>query len=589
MAAPLPPISSPTLFQRFEVQPSNLEREATANFVNAGQNSNRFVAVWQAIPAIAASSIMIIGNPLNGILKGSVTFFQGNFSDGVSEGVCGIFNATRSLYNVARVFWTAVFGLLARETMYGAMVPQPTEIQLRERAVKQLTQDQQRLLVTVGRLQAQEANLQRSAVDTAAAVQQALNKPGIGVNAQLAATQTIIHQIFQEVGATKDPTLSEPYLELKRQYTATSERLEQAGLEIEELRTRFQKQLDQLAEQHRSALADAKNPALNGSDERVEQLTTEHKRVVTQLTEAHEEALRKANERTDNALESLEGARKSIDELTAQHERVLQDKQKEFELALQDARDPEKNDTVKKLEQLTRENSEARQLLEQQHLEVTRALEEQVRDLTSAKEKVAAEVIIAKRLIETFREQAKEAEKVPMQLRAELDAQRPQLEEAALLYAMIERPDAVTAGTHRGSKSKPVSDLRDLILSYQEFLSLFRGDFDKLKELKVAKSSTHYTFWQYVTNLQQQAETQSSLADSNGKRADRLQSSLEDVTAQKDRKDQQYKKEKEKADRLEDEVRRLQQKIATLEQTPAARGDASTQSPGGKSSKNEKK
>lgn len=547
MASVSPPVPSRTILQYVETQPSDLERWATRNFIDSGLNSNRFFAVWNAIPAIAASSIMIVGNPLNGILKGSVVFLQGDFSKGTVEGVVGVFNGVRSLYNVLRVASTALLGLAFRETMYSAMVPQSTDAEILNRKVENLS--------------AQKDQLEGEVQDLEGRAQLVSDFPGIlgrsidQVRADLSA----------KIGGIGDPRLTEPYKQLEALFNEKLEELRVLReVQIPEAQREHAEVLQGLKERLEAQIRDAQDPEMNGLSKRVKELASEHSEQVEKLQRAQAEQLRAVEEKALKAQRSLEDSGAEIERLKTEHRRANEEQAARHQKELEDARNPEMNGTKEKIDGLTRTHEEQVERLKVSHQEALEALERQVRELGTAKEEIAAKLAKAEEKIGQLQEAAQGAERAQKALQAQIGESTEKLAELEQLAWMIGNITKVTADTHKETKFESVIALRKFIVSYREFLTLTTTPRDQLKGVKVEITSPTFTFLKFVVDLQDHAATQEKLAGSSKSRLESLQDSFEKMKADRDRKDKGYQEEKERADGLEDKSAKLVAEIMRL-------------------------
>ncbi len=115
------PISN-KLLQHFN---SDFERKITVNFVKCGLETNRVVALCKAITVIATSGILVFTHTVGGLLKGVVFLTQGDVQNAFSEATGGLFNSSSSLYNILRVTYIALHGLVLGYTAFSEMVNQP--------------------------------------------------------------------------------------------------------------------------------------------------------------------------------------------------------------------------------------------------------------------------------------------------------------------------------------------------------------------------------------------------------------------------------------------------------------------------------
>jgi len=116
--------------QWFDSQTSTLEAKTTNNFMNAGLRQNRFVGAYMAIPAIFASGIMTVVNPIEGAFKGAILITQNDFINAKIEFKGGLLRTVHSVYNIFHVFSTATVGLIARDLMYSNMsINKPSKLE----------------------------------------------------------------------------------------------------------------------------------------------------------------------------------------------------------------------------------------------------------------------------------------------------------------------------------------------------------------------------------------------------------------------------------------------------------------------------
>ncbi|MBP7074431.1 MAG: hypothetical protein KBA81_03495 [Rhabdochlamydiaceae bacterium] len=118
---------------------SDFESKITYNFIKAGLESNRIVALYKAIGVIAISSILIVTHTTTGVLKSVVFLSQGDLESATTEIIKGLSKSTHSLVTIFQVSMVALYGLAVGAAAYKMMdlksedkTPPPVKQQMEE-------------------------------------------------------------------------------------------------------------------------------------------------------------------------------------------------------------------------------------------------------------------------------------------------------------------------------------------------------------------------------------------------------------------------------------------------------------------------
>ncbi len=96
----------------------SFESKITYNFIKAGLESNRIVALYKAIGVLATSSILIVTHTTTGLLKSVVFLSQGDLENATSEMTKGLSKSTHSIVTIFQVTVVALYGLAVGAKAY---------------------------------------------------------------------------------------------------------------------------------------------------------------------------------------------------------------------------------------------------------------------------------------------------------------------------------------------------------------------------------------------------------------------------------------------------------------------------------------
>jgi hypothetical protein len=96
----------------------SFESKITYNFIKAGLESNRVVALYKAVGVIATSSILIVTHTTTGLLKSVVFLSQGDLENATSEMTKGLSKSTHSIVTIFQVTVVALYGLAVGAKAY---------------------------------------------------------------------------------------------------------------------------------------------------------------------------------------------------------------------------------------------------------------------------------------------------------------------------------------------------------------------------------------------------------------------------------------------------------------------------------------
>ncbi len=265
-----------SLRDTLSAKPSNIEQKLTKNFVEDGRD-NRFFGVISAVPAIAASCLMVAVHPVSGVLKGVALMSQSRFIDGTSEVASGLLRTVQSVCNVAIIFFKTVVGLVFHETVYG----NAAKILAEQQAAQQAKENAEKLA-------------ELALISTATAPLQAklgeLEQQAAGLKAQLTQVRAEKETLANELNDTKDAhPQNVRFLEAKMSALTASEK---------EMSEQLKTALSQMADLEKTIEShEAKRKA---ADERIAALEAE-KADVSKANDQLKKDLKAAREENDAA------------------------------------------------------------------------------------------------------------------------------------------------------------------------------------------------------------------------------------------------------------------------------------------------
>ena len=378
-------------WSNFEQPPSEPEQMVTKDFIDTGVNYNRIFALPYAAAAIVASTVGVVVNPASGIFKGAyIFFFQGKPKEGFHEAVDGVYNSTRSMYNIMSVFFTAAFGLLPvfNPRMYKGRTLQPT-----------LAQQEAALFASVQNLTARYTQLENACKDGGQAALSAVGPLAANLKKDLIESL----QTLRESGALKDPTSSPQYQELQQkaleQIQELKGKLEAATQQLEAVRQKSlgisERQKQQLVKKHEldilglkghqwAALEEAKK---SESADKVKEMEEAHKQVLENFEKFQKQELQDfqnqldqnpvtPSQYIDSTINELEQAKQDlldknqalnaqILELNKAHDDALKQAEEQFNTKLSKIKTADEKDYKQQIELLKNDhNLNVRQLEE---------------------------------------------------------------------------------------------------------------------------------------------------------------------------------------------------------------------------------